>query len=95
MAKEEQMVELEAPTVEEAVLAGLARLNVPKEMVDVEVVDEGRRGLLGIGGRNAIVRLRVRKEPKAKKAAAPKTPVVEKVAEPAVAETPAKLTEIG
>jgi len=49
-----------APNVEEAITQGLAELGLGKGAVDVEVLDEGSRGLLGIGGRQARVRLTVR-----------------------------------
>lgn len=67
MAQKQQTIEEQAATVDEAVDAGLAKLGVTEEWVDVEVVDEGRRGLLGIGGREAIVRLHVRTQPEAEK----------------------------
>jgi spoIIIJ-associated protein len=46
-----------APNVEDAIALGLAELGIEKDAVDVEVLDEGSRGLLGIGGRQARVRL--------------------------------------
>ena len=49
-----------APNVEDAIAQGLAELGLDKASVDVEVLDEGSRGLLGIGGRQARVRLTVR-----------------------------------
>ena len=49
-----------APNVEEAIAQGLAELGLDQAAVDVEVLDEGSRGLLGIGGRQARVRLTVR-----------------------------------
>jgi spoIIIJ-associated protein len=49
-----------APNVEEAIAQGLAELGLEKSAVDVEVLDEGSRGLLGIGGRQARVRLTVK-----------------------------------
>jgi spoIIIJ-associated protein len=49
-----------APNVEEAIAQGLAELGLGKDAVDVEVLDEGSRGLLGIGGRQARVRLTVK-----------------------------------
>ncbi len=49
-----------APNVEEAIAQGLVELGLGKDAVDVEVLDEGSRGLLGIGGRQARVRLTVR-----------------------------------
>jgi spoIIIJ-associated protein len=49
-----------APNVDEAIAQGLTELGLDKAAVDVEVLDEGSRGLLGIGGRQARVRLTVR-----------------------------------
>jgi len=49
-----------APTVEEAVAEGLAELNLPAEAVEVEVLDSGSRGLFGVGGRQARVRLTIK-----------------------------------
>ena len=58
-----------APNVDEAIAQGLTELGLDKAAVDVEVLDEGSRGLLGIGGRQARVRLTV-KLPQAEPAAA-------------------------
>jgi len=44
-------------TVDAAIEAGLRRLGMSREQVTVTVIDEGSRGLLGIGSREAIVRL--------------------------------------
>jgi spoIIIJ-associated protein len=49
-----------APNVDDAIAQGLAELGLGKDAVDVEVLDEGSRGLLGIGGRQARVRLTVK-----------------------------------
>jgi spoIIIJ-associated protein len=49
-----------APNVEEAIAQGLAELGLGQDAVDVEVLDEGSRGLLGIGSRQARVRLTVK-----------------------------------
>jgi spoIIIJ-associated protein len=46
-----------APSVEEAVIVGLTRLVATRDEVDIEVLDEGSRGFLGIGIREARVRL--------------------------------------
>ena len=48
-----------APTVEEAVAAGLAELGLTKTDVIVEVLDSGSRGIFGVGSRQARVRLTV------------------------------------
>jgi spoIIIJ-associated protein len=45
------------PTVEEAVARGAAELGVSPDRVLVEVLDEGGQGLLGLGARQARVRL--------------------------------------
>ena len=52
-----------APTVDEAVSEGLAELGLARESVDVEVLDSGSRGLFGMGGRQARVRLTVKTTP--------------------------------
>ncbi len=43
--------------VEEAIAAGLAALGLSRDQVEVQVLDEGTRGMLGIGGRAAQVQL--------------------------------------
>jgi spoIIIJ-associated protein len=48
-----------APTVEEAIAAGLTELGLTAESVNVEVLDNGSRGLFGVGSRQARVRLTV------------------------------------
>ena len=52
--------EVIAPTVEEAVQNGLEELGLPAEAVDIEVLDEGSRGIFGLGTRMARVRLSVK-----------------------------------
>lgn len=53
-------LEVIAPTVHEAIEKGLAELGLEDTQVDVEVLDEGGTGFLGLGGRQARVRLLVR-----------------------------------
>jgi spoIIIJ-associated protein len=50
-------IEVRGPDVETAVSNGLAQLGLTRNDVIVEVLDEGSRGLLGIGARDAVVRL--------------------------------------
>lgn len=50
-------VEKIAPTIEEAIAEGLLELGVLEDDVNVEILDNGSRGLLGLGGRQARVRL--------------------------------------
>jgi spoIIIJ-associated protein len=52
-----QEIESRGPTVDAAIAAGLLRLGLSRDQVTVIVIDEGSRGLLGIGSREAIVRL--------------------------------------
>jgi spoIIIJ-associated protein len=50
-------IEVRGPDVEAAISKGLAQLGLTRNDVIVEVLDEGSRGLLGIGARDAVVRL--------------------------------------
>jgi len=43
--------------VEKTIAAGLAALGLTREQVEIEILDEGSRGVLGIGARPARVRL--------------------------------------
>ncbi len=52
------------PTVDEAVQNGLKELNATMEQVEMTIVDEGKRGILGIfGARPAIVKLKLKIDP--------------------------------
>ncbi len=61
MADEKTTLEMIAPTPEEAIENALGQLGLTEEDVDVEILDSGSRGLLGLGGRQARVRLTVKK----------------------------------
>jgi spoIIIJ-associated protein len=50
-------IESSGNDVEQAIVAGLETLGVERDAVEIEVLDEGSRGLLGIGARLARVRL--------------------------------------
>jgi len=68
-------------TVDEAIANGLSALNTTKDRVDIEVVKEGSRGILGIGAEDAEVVLTLKPEPEPETPAvpdpAPETPVAE------------------
>lgn len=49
--------EFSAKTVDQAIEKGLAELGLAREAVQVQVVREGSRGILGIGGEDTLVRL--------------------------------------
>jgi spoIIIJ-associated protein len=53
-------LEMIASTTEEAILNGLAELGLSRDAVEIEVLDEGSRGLFGLGSRHARVRLTVK-----------------------------------
>ncbi|WP_164670561.1 RNA-binding cell elongation regulator Jag/EloR [Virgibacillus doumboii] len=47
-------------TVEEAVQSALEQLNTTRDHVEVEVIDEGKKGLLGVfGSKRAIVKVKI------------------------------------
>jgi len=53
-------LEVIAPSVDNAVEQGLTQLGLPREEVDVEILDSGSHGFLGLGGRQVRVRLTVK-----------------------------------
>jgi len=50
-------IDAKGSDVESAIAKGLAELGLSRDAVSVEIVDEGSRGLFGLGGRPAVVRL--------------------------------------
>jgi spoIIIJ-associated protein len=52
-----------APSVEEAVEAALAELGLSEQEADVEVVQEPRSGVFGVGAQEAVVVVRSRSKP--------------------------------
>jgi spoIIIJ-associated protein len=60
MSDNRATLEVIAPTIEEAVENGLRELGLPREAVEVEILDEGSRGLFGLGTRQARVRLSIK-----------------------------------
>jgi len=50
-------IDVSGPTLEEAIESGLAKLGLSRNDVIIEIVEEGSRGMLGIGAREARVRL--------------------------------------
>jgi len=62
MSHEKTTLEIIAPSIEEAIEKGAAQLGIPAELLEAEVLDEGSRGFLGIGSRQARVRLSIKTE---------------------------------
>lgn len=50
-------IEVSGKTVDEAIFNGLDQLGLGIDEVDIEIVEEGGRGLFGIGSRQSVVRL--------------------------------------
>jgi spoIIIJ-associated protein len=75
MSEERTKLEIIAPSVEEAVEKGLRELGLTEDDVDIEVLDEGKKGLLGLGSRQARIALKIKgaseKKEKAEKKQAP------------------------
>jgi spoIIIJ-associated protein len=57
MSEEKAELEIIASSVEEAVEKGLSQLGLTSEDVEIEILDGGAKGVLGIGSRLARVRL--------------------------------------
>lgn len=59
MSQDKEVIVCAGKDVDAAIAAGLARLGLPKDAVEVEVLDEGRQGMFGLGARAARVRLAI------------------------------------
>jgi spoIIIJ-associated protein len=55
-------IERSAPSVEEAVEAALDELGVSEQGAEIQILREPQKGLFGMGGQDALVRVRVREE---------------------------------
>lgn len=59
MPESQPSLEVIAPTIEEAVSRGARELGVEADDLEVEILDEGSKGVLGVGSRQARVRLTI------------------------------------
>jgi spoIIIJ-associated protein len=57
VASENESVEISAKTVEDAIQRGLGELGLTRDQVEVEIINPGRSGVLGIGAEDARVRI--------------------------------------
>lgn len=63
MSGMDQVIETSGPDVDAAITEGLIELGLDRSAVEIEVLDEGGRGLFGLGAREARVRLIVKPRP--------------------------------
>jgi len=56
-------LEVIAPSVEEAIDKGLAELGLSQDEVEIEILDEGTKGLFGLGSRQSRILLTVKSTP--------------------------------
>lgn len=82
MSDPKTSLEIIAPSVEEAIARGSVELGLPAEALEVEIVDEGSRGFLGLGSRQVRVRLSIREGYTPSKERTPITDTIEKEMEP-------------
>ena len=61
-------IEKSAKTKEEAIALALAELDVSEQEVEIEVVEEGSKGFLGLGSKDAVVKVSVKSCDNGKKA---------------------------
>ncbi len=64
MSEERTKLEVIAPSIEEAIEKGLQELGLTEKDIDVEILDEGKKGLLGLGIRQARIALKVKSSSK-------------------------------
>jgi len=74
MSDKRATLEVIAPSVDEALAKGLSDLGLPREAVEVEILDEGSRGLFGLGARQARIRLTIKGSPEAAEAPQAESP---------------------
>ena len=55
-------LEIIAPSVDEAIDQGLNELGLARDQVEIEILDEGSKGLFGLGNRQARVRLTLKNQ---------------------------------
>jgi spoIIIJ-associated protein len=91
MTNQNESLDVSAKTVEEAIEQGLSRLGLSRDQVEIQILSEGKRGILGFGSEDATIRLIP------KRALAEETPAVvpieaEPEVTPAAAEAPPPVT---
>ena len=57
------IIEKSGKTIDDAVEKALAELGAAREEVEIEVINEGKRGLLGLGAEEAVVKVKYEPSP--------------------------------
>ena len=52
-----EFIEVKGKTVDDAITEALIQLGVPSDQIEYEVVDEGKKGLLGFNSRPAVLKV--------------------------------------
>lgn len=65
----ERATEFQGKTVDDAIRAASHQFRVPPDEIEIEVVDEGRVGFLGLGAKEAVIRARMK--PQQRRSAGP------------------------
>jgi spoIIIJ-associated protein len=78
MSEERTKLEVIAPSIEEAIEKGLQELGLTEADIDVEILDEGKKGLLGLGTRQARIALKVKSRSDKPQSETKKTQIIEK-----------------
>jgi spoIIIJ-associated protein len=61
MSDQNESLDVSAKTVDEAIEQGLNKLGLSRDQVDIKILNEGKRGIFGLGSEDAVVRLSPKK----------------------------------
>mgnify|MGYP003490292286 FL=1 len=59
-----EMMEFSAKTVNDAIIEACQKLSVTSDKLEVEVVEEGSTGFLGIGSKPAVIKVKIKSSTK-------------------------------
>jgi spoIIIJ-associated protein len=76
-SQDERSVKSSGKTVQDAIQQGLAQLSLTEDQVEIDVVKEGSRGILGFGAEDAVVVITPKTAPQPEPTALDDTPAVE------------------
>ena len=63
MSDQKESLDVNAKSIEEAIEQGLTQLGLARDQVNIEIINEGKRGLFGLGSEDAVVRLTPKNQP--------------------------------